>query len=93
MKRHQSLQPLSRDHHPTLVQAKRLRDFGGKGEQANELGEAFLVFWDAAITQHFREEEELLLPLLAQRGGDESPEIVETLSQHLQLRRQIMELR
>lgn len=93
MKRHPGLQPLSREHHPALVQAKRLRDFSGDGAQGRELGEVFLGFWDADIAPHFRDEEELLLPLLARRGGDDSPEIVETLVQHVQLRRQVMELR
>jgi iron-sulfur cluster repair protein YtfE (RIC family) len=93
MKRHPGLQPLSREHHPALVQAKRLRDFSGDAEMARELGETFLGFWDAEIAQHFRDEEEVLLPLLARRSGDDSPEIVETLVQHVQLRRQVMELR
>ena len=93
MKRHDALQPLSREHHPALVQAKRLRDFNGDAAQARELGLAFLGFWDADIVQHFRDEEELLLPLLAQRAGDESPEILETLAQHVQLRRAVTELR
>lgn len=93
MKRHSSLQPLSREHHPALVQAKRLCDFTGDGAQAREVGNAFVEFWDAAITPHFREEEEWLLPLLALRGGDETEEIRETLRQHVQLRRQVLELR
>lgn len=93
MKRHPGLQPLSREHHPALVQAKRLRDFSGNSDQARELGETFLGFWDTEIAQHFRDEEELLLPLLARRSGDDSPEIMETLAQHVQLRRQVLELR
>ncbi|KAA3629385.1 MAG: hemerythrin domain-containing protein [Proteobacteria bacterium] len=93
MKRHDGLQPLSREHHPALVQAKRLRDFAGNAAQARELGLAFLGFWDAEIAQHFRDEEELLLPLLAQRAGDDAGEIMETLAQHVQLRRSVMQLR
>lgn len=93
MKRHDALQPLSREHHPALVQAKRLRDFNGDADRARELGHAFLGFWDAEIAQHFRDEEELLLPLLAQRAGDDGPEIMETLTQHVQLRRAVLELR
>lgn len=93
MKRHDGLQPLSREHHPALVQAKRLRDFTGDAEQARELGLAFVGFWDAEIAQHFRDEEELLIPLLAQRAGDDAAEIMETLAQHVQLRRAVLELR
>lgn len=93
MKRHDGLQPLSREHHPALVQAKRLRDFAGNAAQARELGLAFVGFWDADIAQHFRDEEELLLPLLAQHAGDDAAEILETLAQHVQLRRAVMQLR
>ncbi len=93
MKRHEALQPLSREHHPALVQAKRLRDFSGDADQARELARAFIGFWDAEIAQHFRDEEELLLPLLAQRAGDDCEEILETVAQHVTLRRSVMELR
>lgn len=93
MKRHDALQPLSREHHPALVQAKRLRDFKGDSDQAQQLAQAFVGFWDAEIVQHFRDEEELLLPLLAQRAGDDCPEILETVAQHVSLRRGVMELR
>ena len=81
MKRHDALQPLSREHHPALVQAKRLRDFKGDAAQARELAQAFVGFWNAEIAQHFRDE------------GDDCPEILETVAQHVGLRRGVMELR
>lgn len=93
MKRHEALKPLSREHHPALVQAKRLRDFRGTTKQVLELSQDFLQFWDMEIAQHFRDEEELLLPLMAQRAGDDSEEILETVAQHVKLRRAILELR
>ncbi|GAB4352942.1 MAG: hypothetical protein Kow006_17830 [Gammaproteobacteria bacterium] len=93
MKRHPALQPLSRDHHPALVQAKRLIGFSGDGDRARAAAESFITFWDEAITPHFREEEEWLLPLVALRVGEEAEEIRETLRQHVVLRRQVMGLR
>lgn len=83
---------MSREHHPALVQAKRLSDFRGDGEQARELARAFVDFWQTEIAQHFRDEEEILIPVLAQRVGADCAEIAEMLVQHVQLRRHVMEL-
>ncbi len=75
-----------------MVQAKRLRDFRGEGEQAKERAEAFLHFWRSEIVQHFRDEEEVLLPLIARHEGSDCAEITETLHQHVRLRMAVMEL-
>jgi len=77
VKRHPALVPLSHDHHHALVQARRLREDG--------LGAAreFLRFFASETTRHFREEEELVFPLLY---GDEPVELREVLLQHQRLR-------
>jgi mannose-6-phosphate isomerase-like protein (cupin superfamily) len=73
MKRHPSLVPLSHDHQHALVQAKRLLDGGDP--------HGFLRFYLGDMLRHFREEEELLFPLLVE--GDEAPElVVRALVQH-----------
>ena len=73
MKRHAALVPLSHDHHRALVEAKRLRERGDAG--------VFLRFYLGDMLAHFREEEELLFPLLVE--GDGVPELVaRALAQH-----------
>ncbi|MGH2928070.1 MAG: hemerythrin domain-containing protein, partial [Solirubrobacteraceae bacterium] len=62
MKRHPAIAALSRDHHHALVVAQRLRratDDDGSDARARE---TFLEYWRADGAQHFREEEEILLP-------------------------------
>lgn len=77
MKRHPALVPLSHDHHHALVQAKRLR------EEGLPAARAFLRFFRAETTRHFREEEELVFPLLY---GEEPEQLRRALLQHQQLR-------
>jgi quercetin dioxygenase-like cupin family protein len=82
VKRHPALQPLSRDHHHGLVHAKRLR--GARRSPLDErlaTARAFLRFFEAETRAHFREEEELVFPLL-----DPPPDaIVQALVEHLRI--------
>ncbi len=65
MKRHPSLHPLSHDHHHGLVQARRLfRAMEKSPEEALQDARAFLEFARSALREHFRVEEEVLLPAL-----------------------------
>jgi hemerythrin-like domain-containing protein len=66
MKRHVSLQPLSRDHYGGLVQAERLSEAAAaEGADARRAAaEGFARAWQTEISDHFRVEERLLLPLL-----------------------------
>lgn len=65
IKRHASLQPLSRDHYVGLVQAQHLvRSASNDRElQRRALGE-FQVTWRDEIAVHFDDEERLLLNLI-----------------------------
>jgi hemerythrin-like domain-containing protein len=96
MKRAAELRDLSDHHHQGLVQARRLRK-AATGEEANPLqesAETFLTFWQEGTAAHFREEEEVLLPVVARYGGDllgRKP-VVEMLVQHAQIRSLVMEL-
>jgi iron-sulfur cluster repair protein YtfE (RIC family) len=58
MKRHQALEPFSRDHYGGLVVARHLKEKPGP-EATAEL----LLVWGSEMEDHFREEELLLLPL------------------------------
>jgi len=65
MKRHPALIPLTHDHHHALAQARRLREAaaGPAGERLTT-AQGFVAFFRAEAVPHFREEEELLFPLL-----------------------------
>jgi iron-sulfur cluster repair protein YtfE (RIC family) len=89
MPRHQSLVPLSHDHHHGLVVALRLKKGGpaspndswleGAGNQAPQL----LEFADRELLNHFRLEEELVFPMLLELGIDELSALThELLEEH-----------
>jgi quercetin dioxygenase-like cupin family protein/hemerythrin-like domain-containing protein len=84
VKRHPSLVPLSHDHHHALAQVKRLRREGAAAVPE------FLRFFASETTRHFREEEELVFPLLY---GDEPVQLREVLLQHQRLRSLALRLR
>jgi hemerythrin-like domain-containing protein len=88
MKRHQSLYPLSHDHHHALVQARRLRIASSASEHSSfyQAAADFIAFWDFTLDRHFRQEEEILLPVFAKHSSADRAEIVATLAQHWQLR-------
>lgn len=77
MKRHPALVPLSHDHQHALVQARRLR------RQGTAAAKDFLRFFESETTRHFREEEELVFPLLYR---EEPEQLRQVLLQHQRLR-------
>jgi hemerythrin-like domain-containing protein len=85
MKRHPALVPLSHDHHQVLVLAQRLRR--ATTASAGELAAAFLAAWESEEKQHFRLEEELLLPAYAARGDPADPIVMRMLQDHMLIRR------
>lgn len=44
------------------------------------------MFWEASLDRHFRQEEEILLPVFSKYSSADRAEIVETLAQHRELR-------
>ena len=84
MRRHPALLPLSRDHHHALVIARRLRD--ATGQTAVETVGVFLAHWHSKEKQHFRIEEELLLPAYAAYGDSEHPAVLQMLDDHAVIR-------
>jgi hemerythrin-like domain-containing protein len=85
MKRHPALVPLSRDHHHALVIARRLRH--ATTQTAAETTRAFLAHWHVEQKQHFRLEEELLLPAYAAHGAPNHPAVLRMLLDHMLIRR------
>lgn len=87
MKRHPALVPLSHDHHQTLVRARELRRAAESGEQA-ELERASARFGRAfagEVSRHFRDEEELLFPLLGELDPP-PPSLTQAAADHARIR-------
>lgn len=98
MKRHKSLYPLSHDHHHALVQARKLRLAASDTTSdttlpsLQEAAAAFLAFWEESLLTHFRQEEEILLPLFSAYVSTDADELIETLKQHVEIRREVRRL-
>ena len=69
---------LSHDHHHALVEAGRLR----RGEV-----DGFAQFFAVDLARHFRQEEEVVFPLLAEVGA-RPPELTQALLEHQRIRAQ-----
>jgi iron-sulfur cluster repair protein YtfE (RIC family) len=85
-RRHDALIPLTHDHHHGLAQARRLR-IAADSESEERLGPAseFIEFFEASTLQHFRDEEEVVFPVLV-GAVDEPPEVlVRVLVEHLRI--------
>lgn len=96
MERHEALKDLSRDHHHALARAQELRRAGteeGRFE-ADEAARRFLVFWDEEAALHFREEEDVLLPIYQRRKAILADDAVrEMLADHAWFRDEVPRLR
>lgn len=90
-KRHQSLVPLSQDHHHSLALALRLRQ-GDKAllndgwthdrmEQARRVSK----FYDDELRRHFKAEEEVVFPTMLKHLPSSSPLIESLLLQHREI--------
>jgi hypothetical protein len=85
MQRHPALIPLSHDHHHALSMGRRLGAAAGDPEAAR----AFATFFADDTTRHFREEEELVFPLLP----PEHPLVQRAVGEHARLRALVAQLR
>lgn len=94
MKRHSALRTLSVDHQHGLAHAQRLMK-AARGElDTQATAEAFLSFWAQEVQNHFREEEDILLPIVARYTPAllrEAP-VGEMLVQHACIRGFVLEM-
>jgi len=90
VKRHEALARLSRDHHQALFQAVRMRR--ATEEDAAEVLENFLDYWNDVGNLHFRAEEEVLLPAYSAHADARQEAVVRVLVDHVELRRAAHEL-
>ncbi|MFZ3578404.1 hemerythrin domain-containing protein [Virgibacillus sp. DJP39] len=92
IKRHESLYPLSHHHYHALVIALRLKQVGTEKSKLSleETTTSLKQFWKDGGQEHFREEEEILLPAYAQYTKiEEQPEISQMLLEHVKIRSMI----
>jgi hemerythrin-like domain-containing protein len=85
VKRSDALAPLSRQHHQGLFAAMKLKRADAAG--AAEARAVFVDFWEREGRDHFRVEEEVLLPAYARHGEHDHPAVVRVLVEHVDLRR------
>lgn len=95
MRRHQALVPLSHDHHHGLAQARRLRRAASEAdpERLLQVARGFVEFFAREGAGHFRDEEELLFPLLADCGDPATSLLAEIAVQHAAVRSLVGQVR
>jgi hemerythrin-like domain-containing protein len=92
-KRHDSLIPLTHDHHHALVQARRLGEGADRGSpEGVSQARSFLEFFDSDTIGHFREEEESIFPLVIYVSEAREP-LTRLLLEHVQLHALVAKLR
>jgi hemerythrin-like domain-containing protein len=72
MKRHQQLQPLSRQHHNGLLAAMLLKKGIAKAADANVMATFIIDFWKQDLKDHFESEEKVLVPALTGTSFNQS---------------------
>ena len=90
MQRSSELAVFSREHHVALELALLLQR--ATAADAETVTEATLDFWRAEGREHFRLEEELVLPAFARHAGADDADIVRVLVEHVDIRRRIADL-
>ncbi|WP_040983428.1 hemerythrin domain-containing protein [Oceanobacillus jeddahense] len=94
--RHDALKPLSHHHHHALVQAMELKRAGTENTDKS-LGESIrglIDYWEKDAIPHFRDEEEVLLPLYEVYAEQIETELIkEMLYQHIQIRSLVYAIR
>jgi hemerythrin-like domain-containing protein len=88
MKRAEALRPLSREHLVALTVAKNLRATADPAAARAE----FLDFWREDGRDHFRVEEEVLLPVWALHAEVEREGVIRMLDEHREIRKEALRL-
>lgn len=83
LKRHKSIQPLSRDHHHTLLLCWKIRKGFTKGVALERMKKYSDWFFEAHVLPHFKIEETYLYPVL----GKEHEMVKRGLADHRRLER------
>ena len=83
IKRHQALQPLSRDHHQGLLLSWKIRTGFAKGISVDRIKNYTDWFYKNHLTPHFKEEEKYIFPIL----GNDNELVKKAIAQHRRLER------
>jgi iron-sulfur cluster repair protein YtfE (RIC family) len=87
IKRHVSLQPLSRDHHHGLLLCWKIREGFKKQIDPLRIKRYADWFWKTHLAEHFRMEEEFVFPVL----GNTHPHVQQALLEHRNLEELFMQ--
>lgn len=92
-RRHDSLLPLTHDHHHALRNGRALRVAAeGDPSARTEAAEGFLRFFRTESITHFREEEEVIFPLVALHERAPTAGINRVLNEHVVIHALVREL-
>jgi hypothetical protein len=91
VKRSNELAVLSREHHVALELGLRLQR--ATDADVETVTQEALQFWREEGREHFRLEEELLLPAFARHAGADDEDVVRVLVAHVDIRRRIGDLK
>ncbi len=83
IKRHKSIQPLSRDHHHGLLLCWKIRQGFQKNVATERIKSYADWFWKDHLAGHFTVEESLLFPIL----GNEHELVKKALAEHRRIKR------
>lgn len=96
MKRHPALIPLSHDHHHGLILAQLCKkgspEYKNLPKTTEEKRTYAINFYNTELTTHFREEEEILFPVVKGKDAEADSLIDEIISEHRKLEKLVKEL-
>jgi len=96
IKRHKSLQPLSRDHHQGLILAQILKKgapvYKGMPSTIEGKKEYTLLLYNSELVRHFKNEEEILFPLVKGKNSEVNKLTEEIINEHRQINQLIIEV-
>ena len=96
MKRHPALHTLSHDHHQGLILAQQLKkgapQYKGMPSTLEGKRDYALSFYKNELVQHFKDEEEILFPLVKNKNIDLDTMISEIISEHRKMESLVKEL-
>ena len=97
MKRHQALIKLSKDHYHGLVLAQMIKkgapQYKGMPGTLEGKVEYTLTFWERELTNHFTEEENILLPFIINKNSHLDLLLNKMIDEHKQIKKLIEKLK
>jgi hemerythrin-like domain-containing protein len=93
-RRHESLVPLSHDHHHALAQARRLAEAASMSvdSERRRAADDFINSYLGSLVRHFREEEELFFASIVDHGGAQAL-IAQAFIEHLRVHARVRRLK